>query len=182
MLFPFSVLLGNALINTLLYIWSRKNPHIHVQLLMIPMTAPYLPWAYALITAITNHKYFRSFWAYIRIESLLLISLASSVVMSIIILRMFCPKLQSYEVGRNKNLWKLPNCCIWKLDVVYKICSKWLCGELDDGNRRANQNINIDRDDEEEIRRQEELFRQREQREQQMNNVEEENNDHPHQD
>lgn len=25
---------------------------------MIPMTAPYLPWAYALITAITNHKYF----------------------------------------------------------------------------------------------------------------------------
>lgn len=71
---------------------------------------------------------------------------------------------------------------MWKLDVAYKICSKWLCGELDDGNRRANQNINIDRDDEEEIRRQEELFRQREQREQQMNNVEEENNDHPHQD
>lgn len=71
---------------------------------------------------------------------------------------------------------------MWKLDVVYKICSKWLCGELDDGNRRANQNINIDRDDEEEIRRQEELFRQMEQREQQMNNVEEENNDHPHQD
>ncbi|KAK8810494.1 hypothetical protein WA158_007069 [Blastocystis sp. Blastoise] len=52
--FPFSILLGNSLITTLLYIWARKNPFIHVQLFVVPMTAPYLPWAFALMSTITN--------------------------------------------------------------------------------------------------------------------------------
>ena len=43
-IYPSSGFLGMALHSMIIYVWCRKNPHINLQFLFIPMKAPYFPY------------------------------------------------------------------------------------------------------------------------------------------
>ena len=59
-IYPSSGFLGMALHSMIIYVWCRKNPHINLQFIIIPMKAPYLPYALLLFHYFSYGKYY--FW------------------------------------------------------------------------------------------------------------------------